>query len=175
VKITPQKRIEFVAGLRALADFVETAHPDVPIGTDLYTNEYVAYEKFVGANGIEYSGNTIEGMAILATLLRTCDKKPDSNFFNLSKEFGGGVKLIWFADRNAVCERVVVGTKVVPPQPERVIPAEPERIEELVEWHCPSLLKELPRPGSVELDDAPALPGNAVYALTANAEEDYPF
>jgi hypothetical protein len=38
--------------------------------------------------------------------------------------------------RKTICERVVVGKKVIPARPETVIPASPERTEEEIEWRC---------------------------------------
>lgn len=42
--------------------------------------------------------------------------------------------------RKTICERVVVGKKVIAAQPERVIAASPERTEEEVEWRCHPVL-----------------------------------
>ena len=58
----------------------------------------------------------------------------------------GPILLELHGDREQVCERVVVGTKIepehsVPAAPEQVVPA---RTIELVEWRCGSLLSPEP-------------------------------
>jgi len=41
------------------------------------------------------------------------------------------------ANRSQVCEKVIVGKKVIPSKPEEIIPAEPEKEVDIVEWKCP--------------------------------------
>ena len=73
-----------------------------------------------------------------------CDKIVDETFYGLSKTFGGGVTMHWKAWRTSVCERVKVGTKVVPAEPARE--AQPERVEDVFEYQCPSLFAALRKP-----------------------------
>jgi hypothetical protein len=62
------------------------------------------------------------------------DKGYLDSSFELKRSFGGGVKISINADRDQVCERVVVG--------QRVVDAVPAHVVDVVEWKCgDSLLK----------------------------------
>lgn len=60
------------------------------------------------------------------------------------------VFLQWVVNREAVCQRVKVGEKELPAEPEMVLPAKPEviipakpaRVEPIYEWKCPPSLLE---------------------------------
>ncbi len=75
-----------------------------------------------------------------AKLMGQCKKVPDKNFYTLRKNFGT-INLDLNAYHNEICERVVVGTEEIPEKiiPEQVIPAS---TKEIVEWRCPSILKD---------------------------------
>jgi hypothetical protein len=154
---TPEKRAEFTAGLRKMADYIDGLPPAIPLDCNLHHLSYF-YESIPHPDtGEMFSGNTPEGMALLISLLGSIEKDADSNYFRANKRFGPGVMLGWFADRNSVCHAKVVGTRLVPARAERVIAAEPERVEEVVEWDCPSFLA-LRRPTTIDVPQEAALP-----------------
>jgi len=112
---------DYARGLRAIADWYE-AHPDIPVP---HTSE-------IGVYGVE---ETREEAARIALALAPCRKEHDEGAFRLARDFDGLTLKFVFA-RSAVCARRVVGY--------RVIPAWPERVVEVVEWDCePSVLAEV--------------------------------
>ena len=60
-------------------------------------------------------------------------------YFRRRERFGP-FKVRVYAPRRTVCEAVVVGQKVVPAEPLKIIPATPERTEDIIEWQCKSVL-----------------------------------
>lgn len=54
-----------------------------------------------------------------------------NDYFELHRDFGNGITIQVYTPRGQVCEKVVVGKRIVPARP-----AEPEREEEVVEWVC---------------------------------------
>lgn len=112
---TIQQGQRFAAGLRALAAWYD-AHPEAPVPFDATFH--------IGAD------DTLAEARRLAAMLAPCDKVYTDSYFKLERDFGGvGLSFIFF--RSTVCERRVVGTKLVP-----AVPAQPERTEEIVEWSC---------------------------------------
>lgn len=118
------RNIEFVKGLRALADFYES-HPAVPlpcaetgtIMTCCFTNK----DDFLQA----------------ARYLGKSDKAAFGDNFELRHWFSSKVRLDLAIPREQVCEKVVIGFRKVPAF------SVPETTEEIVEWKCPdSLFKE---------------------------------
>lgn len=112
---------EYASGLRLLADWVE-AHP----GIDLPSTSLSVY-----------SLNSKEKAATCLLALKPCEKKYDGDLFRISRKFGP-ITLSYVFTRSAVCNKKLVGTKVIP---ETVKPAEPEEIipeheEEIYEWVC---------------------------------------
>jgi len=111
---------ELIDGLRAMADWLED-HPQDPNGSvtlNLFPNDRDALLKAIQGVG------RVEKQAI--------DK-----WYYLRKRFSSHVTIEWNQSRESVCERVVVGTKTIAAEPEKIIPAKPERVEEVVEWRCP--------------------------------------
>lgn len=106
-------RAEFVAGLRALAEFLEQ-HPAVAVPSHSSFSTYV------------FSRAELQEQARAATW----DKGVNGNYAELTRSFGPLTYTI-FADREQVCKRVVVGQREVPAQP-----AQPARLEDVVEWRC---------------------------------------
>lgn len=78
---------------------------------------------------MDFFGQTKEQ---IVAAVRLCGGQVKKNYagdyFWLTKEFGGGVKMEWNCPRQEVCEKVKVG--------EKVVPAQPERVEEVFEWKC---------------------------------------
>lgn len=118
---------QYVKALREIADFYE-AHPDVPFRAERIVIAVDAKE-----------------LVVLPRYIGSCKKVVDNDFFNLRKDFGG-LEIEFYSRRENVCERIVIGKKVVP---ETIIPARPEEVipeheEEEFEWRCPeSLLEKL--------------------------------
>lgn len=125
-----EERARYVAGLRAAADFYEQ-HTDVKTPGDTSLNNYVV--------------NTKEDARAIIKALGSCVKFYDDVYFRIVKEISPGFSLRFVLMRDNVCEKVQVGTKVVP---EHVIPPEPAREEKFVprreepiyEWRCASIL-----------------------------------
>lgn len=69
-------------------------------------------------------------------------KSVSDDSFNLRQHLGCSLELYLYADRENVCKKIVIGTKLVP---ETVIEAQiiPAHEEEIVEWHCPESLREM--------------------------------
>jgi hypothetical protein len=83
-----------------------------------------------------------EVFADLARRMGTLKKAYGDNFMWLKRDFGKHVQMTVSAERSAVCERIVTGTRDVP---EHVLPAREETLveahtEEIVEWRCPPIL-----------------------------------
>jgi hypothetical protein len=103
---------DFVRGLREMADFYE-AHPTLKMPV------YSSFNVFV---------TTKEDLAACARLARW-EKVYNENWFCLRRTFGNDqIQLDINVDRSTICRKVVIGT--------RIEPARPERIVEVVEWFC---------------------------------------
>ena len=68
------------------------------------------------------------------------EKLYSDEFAWIRLDFGPHVQLAISTMRKTICERVVVGKKVIPAQPERTIAATPEQTVEEVEWRCHPVL-----------------------------------
>jgi len=80
-----------------------------------------------------------EDLMAAARAWGTAKKELDETWFNLVKDFGGGVKLEAYVSRERVCTRRVVGQREVT----REVPVTTRTetvMEDVVEWDCPSLL-----------------------------------
>lgn len=86
-----------------------------------------------------------EDFAKNARLLGSFTKESGSGYLNLFRNFGP-IRFEVTIPHAKICKRVVVGTRVIPAEPERVIPAKPEHIEELYEWHCPDSVLKIQEP-----------------------------
>jgi hypothetical protein len=117
------ERQEFAQGLRDMADWYEV-HPEITL----------PFKEFMN-----YTMNTKEDAQIVMRAMGSCVKTYDDSIFGLEKHFGP-IKARFVFMRNEVCERKVVGTKIVP---EKFTPAktEPEHEVEIVEWECVPILK----------------------------------
>jgi hypothetical protein len=101
----------FIQGLRDLAVFLES-HPAVPTP---YSND------------INVFVSTKEELATIARS-STWAKDVNDDYFWLVKRFVGNVSIQVNTTRDNVCRRVVVGQKVIPAQPERIV--------DDVQWEC---------------------------------------
>ena len=84
--------------------------------------------------------NHKEVLADLVRRMGNVEKKYSGDFLGIDKVFGSTVEFHVGAERTDVCERVVVGKKLVPAHEEYVIPASPEHEEDIVEWNCHPIL-----------------------------------
>lgn len=133
------KNQQLVEGLRALAAFVE-ANDDfefVPgIGQVVVKADFYTWY----LEGDEARKKAIADLTRRLTRVGKVEKLFGSDYAWIRLMFGPHVQFDISTNRELICERVVVGKKVIPAQPERVIPAEPERTVEEVEWRCQPVL-----------------------------------
>jgi len=126
--IMNEQQTQLIKSLRDFASYLETREFDTSAanfsGTDIFLfcdtgNSFLENTKHMGGfkrNFTDYSA--------------TLDKKFGKITFRLH------------SSREYVCEKVKVGVKVIPAEPERIIPAKPERVIDKYEYKCPeSLLK----------------------------------
>ena len=123
-------KIEYVRALRELADFIEEKElPDVWQGW--YSKESYSHPTclFYVANKKQFGD--------MASKIGSFTKSGDSVSTDIQRILPSGATITVWGKKEAVCERVVVGSKIIPAEPEQIIPAKPEREEEIVEWKCP--------------------------------------
>lgn len=108
----------FVKALRELADWYES-HPDAPTPCAETINVFPDVSDL--ASGVRHCGGF--------------KKVHADKWFFLTRDFGG-IRLEFNFSRDEVCERIVIGKRVVPVQ------ITPEHEEEIVEWKCHPLLKD---------------------------------
>jgi hypothetical protein len=115
------ERQSLINGLREFATFLENT-PDAP--TPLVDTRFDVFltskEELVNAQ--KAIGGKFEKRAI-------------TDYFWLRKEFGP-ISYDLNVARSTICDKVVVGTRVVPE-----IPAVPEHVEEVIEWKCGEVLR----------------------------------
>lgn len=172
---TQEFKDEMIEGLRKMADWLEKTSAELPVPCGLVGSIYTG--AMHDSRGIRHTLDSTIGMALIANAAGDVDKEVSPQLFKLTKNFGGGVKVEWIAYRESVCEKVVVGTKVVPAEPERIIAAVPERVEEVVEWRCPSLLKaaaSVEMPSTMEIQ-SPQQPRLATPLEAMEVLDDIPF
>lgn len=127
------KRLEYVAALRELADYLVTHElPDTIAG--FYSGDtrqtFEPHTLFITARNKKDFG-------LLCAGLGSFEKVVTDYSTGAEVKLPGGTRVHVSISRDMVCKRVVVGTKVVPAKEEEIIPAEPEREEEVVKWVCP--------------------------------------
>lgn len=120
------QRDELVSSLRELADFIEDKGLELP-------------ELDVRIQGIVYkwSPSSFESdddrprrvMRQAAKALGHAQKNHGSYYFDLTRKFGC-IKLEISTPRENICEKVVVGKKVIPAY------SSPEKIVDEIEWVC---------------------------------------
>lgn len=117
----------FADSLRMLADFLDS-HPDIKHpGRETLLSYYSDVEQFKSD----------------ARKIGSFDKEAGEKFFHLHKQFGC-ITMTFYTDREAVCHRVVVGSKKeivkVPVSESEITYREEEKVVEIVEWRCPESL-----------------------------------
>lgn len=133
-----EKRSEYIAGLRALADLLE-AHDEMPLPYGCGTSDEYASMK------MSWYVQTKERVVALARILPgRLDKRVDDAMEHYGFELHGsllGLHYLVNAPRAEMCTRKVVGhrevTKEVPTATETVTV-----VEDIVEWECSPLLAE---------------------------------
>lgn len=121
------QRADYAAGLRHLADLIEAGSAPFPHGSLNFWP----------------TGEPEEQPAAARDLMRAFGggkyaKDADGTTMNLSGMCGGVPVRIWVA-RDAVCERVVVGTETVEVPAQPAVEAHTE-VRDVIEWRCGSLL-----------------------------------
>ena len=119
---------EYTKGLRDIADFID-AHPEL----GLPSSEISCY-----------SMDEKKEAAMVLKAAAPCKKAYSDSLFVISKEFGP-LTMKYYFNRKSVCTPRVVGVKVVPATPERVIQAMPEHVVEIIEWDCEPILSAVPQ------------------------------
>jgi hypothetical protein len=136
-----KKRREFVEGLRKLADLFETTDLQIPYSVDPMAN-VTKYKQVPVPNVLtdEWPNkapgweNVIDEDATareLAKIVQTLSpygnirKAYTDTYFELHFDINDKVKLQYYANRQSICKKRVVGTRVIP-----------ERTVEDVEWDC---------------------------------------
>lgn len=122
------ERDGFIKDLRAFADWLES-NPDVP--TPVFPQRFDVF-----------CLNKEQMVATCRAVGGKMKKGVTESFFYLRKDF----RTIHYevnALRDNICDKVVIGTRTIPAEPERTvtIAAQPERTEEITEWRCSEVLK----------------------------------
>lgn len=141
--MAPTDRTDYTQRLRSLANLIDD-YPDLPTPYVTSFETHLDVHWYLHIHGMDLADQKATAARIVSDLGGKWDKTQDGERFNFTQTREGLTLEIAVA-RDAVCERVVVGThKVTVP----AIPAQPatrattERVEtvEDVEWVCGSLL-----------------------------------
>lgn len=142
--MSERTRAEQIAGIHQLAVWLEQ-NPDVPIPSNL-----AGHPNHVGI----HVRNSEDQKAIVAAIARALPGQVEKSVFGADNEvFGldgiapGGIGISVYADRDAVCKRVVTGTREVTktiPDPTAPTIEVTETVED-IEWVCEPLLSERER------------------------------
>ena len=122
-EIAAKKREEYCAGLEALAQYLRT-NPEVVLPD---TKEFLncLYDKTSFVQAVKSLGH--------------CEKEYTNWTVKVFKQFGP-LKYGVYTSRETVCEKKVVGKKIVPFREAYLVQAEPEHEEDIVEWECHPIL-----------------------------------
>lgn len=134
------KNLTVAENARKLAAFLE-AHPDLPEPTHFNVQYRAEVKWLIWENDLARQKRTAE--SVVRFLPGKADKRENGDWFEYSGEVDG-VKWEVVAAREAVCERVVTGTRTVTrtvPDPAVDVPlVEVTEEVETVEWVCAPLL-----------------------------------
>jgi hypothetical protein len=133
-----QARIDYVVGLRALADAIES-RPNMPVPQYGYTVEINAtvadYKSVDGKYQTVYDNEAT--LKALRAVTRAIPGRKEKIFldwaFEVRKDFSPQVKYKVTASRAAVCKKIPTGNKIVHAASTQYIP---ERVEEEFTWDC---------------------------------------
>ena len=175
-----EKNQKLIEGLRQLLAFVE-ANDDfefVP-GSDDFVLQLQWHAWYIHKE--DEQRLAIADLTRRMAKVGKVEKFYSSDYAWIRLPFGPHVRIDLSTMRKTICERVVVGKKLIPAQPERVIPATAERVEEEVEWRCHPVLTAGSshviegQVGELESGtDAATLQLEAV-AAAGNSDDDIPF
>ncbi|SRR5581483_417152 len=123
------KNTETIASLRAAADWLEQ-YPELP---KVYCGNIAVFYK---------SDDQKADVAVVAKAMGAAEKVYTESIFLLKKMFGREANISYVADREQVCEQVLVGKRI---EPAHTIPATEERFVPehevpVYEWRCAPLL-----------------------------------
>jgi hypothetical protein len=125
-----RRRRQFIEGLRAIAKFYEET-PEA-----YYDGMHITLNMYVWGDAARLT------LAQTARAFGQCNKVYDDSSVTVSRQFSEQVTLAVFAPRAKVCQRLVLGARMLPA---RIVPATqevyiPAAREEIVEWRCDPLL-----------------------------------
>jgi len=145
---TTKTRSTYVAGLRAVADLID-AHPGLPEPyTSVYSSGNIDVQWYLQIQNQDFAWQKATAAKIVSAIGGKWDKKDlVDGRLDFEQTLDNGVRLTLTVTREAVCERVVIGTHEVTVPATPAIPkqaARPERTAtvEDVKWFCGSLLAE---------------------------------
>jgi len=135
---TPEERAEYIAGLRMLADALET-NPELTLPYTGRTTTTI--------NVIPFDNQREQLAAWARVLPGRKEKQPRGQYFDLIGAFRG-LKMMVICHRDEVCERVVLGTREVTetvPDPDLIAAVPTVTVTKTVEdvvWRCRPLLAD---------------------------------
>jgi hypothetical protein len=130
-----EKNAELIKGLRELLAFVE-ANDDFEFSPSSGSFMIEANARTWYTSGEEKQRIFIADLTRRMAHHGKVEKLYSDDYAWIRLHFGPYVEFSISTMRKVICERVVVGKKVIPARPETVIPASPERTEEEIEWRC---------------------------------------
>ena len=122
---------EYVAGLRAVADFIE-AYPELGTPVEQQLNIFPRWpEKDVKENAAQ----AVHAFGKI--------KKDSYNDDIILCGYVSGFQIRLWVPRDQICERIELERKIVPAEPEKtfVIPARPEIEQVVYGWKCAPILE----------------------------------
>lgn len=127
----PNGRKQSIDSLRLLATFLEK-HPEMPLPMEISPWHYLSLFP-----------DTLKEFQTIARAFGSFDKGVNGTadeLFEISRRVGA-IRIKVFANRNEVCQRIVVGVERVPTEvvPEKIVPAHDR---EIVRWECSPLLAD---------------------------------
>ena len=131
-----RKRREYCEGLQALAQLL-SEHPELDLPDQATFHIYVWGK-----------GDFVDKLKKLGA----CRKIYTEYSVTIAKEFGP-ISYGYYINRDAVCERKVVGKKAIPAREAYIVPAQAASEEDIVQWECGSVLKEVRE--QIEQTEAP--------------------
>lgn len=108
------KASEKAQGLRELADFLDTC-PDL----------------LVYGGDVAAMAHDAEEFGAIVRALSPCEKNSRDDYQEVKRHFAGDVAVKGWIEKSRICERVQVGTRIVPARS-----AQPEHEECVYEWRC---------------------------------------
>ncbi len=130
-----QERTALIQGMRDCADWLEQS-PQFNIAY------YASVDVQLQLKSYDDGQNQLANFARSGHIEKDVIGAAPNESIRLTKRFGPYVKAWDAVNRVEVCERVVVGTRIVEASPEYVIPARPQHEEEIIEWKCGSILEQ---------------------------------